>query len=595
MSQQMIALKTINDLRVNSDNEQERYFIASYQRGYRWSPQQVRELLEDIREFTKRPNPQQEDFYCLQPLVLKVSNEGGYEVVDGQQRLTTIMLILRYFNERLAEKYQQKIFQLEYQTRPNLLEFLDSPTEEQANKSVDFFHLFHAVNTIGSWFSAIENEVEDIKSALLNRTKVIWFQLADIDNPVSAFTRLNVGKIPLTNEELIRALFLKRIAADEAEAQNLQLKIAYEWDLFEKSLQSNTFWYFVSNQTSVDRNRIGLLFNLVAEEEGVPTVAQNRTYDTFYAFNQKIQARGSNQSSTYQKVKVEKEWHKVKSVYQTLEEWFENRVLYHLVGYLVAENMSINSIRSLAANCTKTDFEEKLRQEIFRKVIHHDVANMKDKKKLTICVDDCLEGVKYGSSKVKPLLLLFNIATLLQNNKSNIFFQFESFKNEDWDIEHIRSVSAIKLEQHTARVKWLKPCLDYFHSQNIELELQKEIDLFLKLPTAEAKNEIFDPLHERVLAYFHEGQDSEADNLTLLDQKTNRGYKNAVFAVKRQCLLALDQAGIFVPLCTRNVFLKCYSPQVDNVIFWSVADREGYLKSIKETFVNFFNIYQDGL
>ena len=245
MSQQMIALKTINDLRVNSDNEQERYFIASYQRGYRWSPQQVRELLEDIREFTKRPNPQQEDFYCLQPLVLKVSNEGGYEVVDGQQRLTTIMLILRYFNERLAEKYQQKIFQLEYQTRPNLLEFLDSPTEEQANKSVDFFYLFHAVNTIGSWFSAIENEVEDIKSALLNRTKVIWFQLADIDNPVSAFTRLNVGKIPLTNEELIRALFLKRIAADEAEAQNLQLKIAYEWDLFEKSLQSNTFWYFV--------------------------------------------------------------------------------------------------------------------------------------------------------------------------------------------------------------------------------------------------------------------------------------------------------------------------------------------------------------
>ena len=40
--------------------------------------------------------------------------------------------------------------------------------------------------------------------------KVIWFQLADNDNPVDAFTRRDVGKIPLTNHELVRALFLKR-------------------------------------------------------------------------------------------------------------------------------------------------------------------------------------------------------------------------------------------------------------------------------------------------------------------------------------------------------------------------------------------------
>lgn len=104
MSEQTITLKSVNDLRLSSSGEAQRYFIASYQRGYRWSPLQVSQLLEDIREFTRRRDPQPEEFYCLQPLVLKVSGGGGYEVVDGQQRLTTLLLILRHFNERLTEK-----------------------------------------------------------------------------------------------------------------------------------------------------------------------------------------------------------------------------------------------------------------------------------------------------------------------------------------------------------------------------------------------------------------------------------------------------------------------------------------------------------
>jgi len=95
-----------------------------------------------------------------------------------------------------------------------------------------------------------------------------------------------------------------------------------------------------------------------------------------------------------------------------------------------------------------------------------------------------------------------------------------------------------------------------------------------------------------VLNYFNEADIEETDNgisnLTLLDQATNRSYKNAVFAVKRQQLLSLDQSGIFVPLCTRNVFLKCYSPQVDNVMFWSKNDRAAYGNVIIATLVRFF-------
>jgi sugar diacid utilization regulator len=95
-----------------------------------------------------------------------------------------------------------------------------------------------------------------------------------------------------------------------------------------------------------------------------------------------------------------------------------------------------------------------------------------------------------------------------------------------------------------------------------------------------------------VLAHFQENTQQETDhsigNLALLDEHTNRSYKNAVFAVKRHRLLEIDRAGIFVPLCTRNVFLKCYSPKADNLIFWSAADRDDYQNAIIETLVTFF-------
>jgi hypothetical protein len=154
------------------------------------------------------------------------------------------LLILRHFNERLAEKYRLPLYSLAYETRPALDGFLNEPTEQAANDNVDFFHLYHAVRAIEQWFGARATEVEDIKSALLNNTKVIWYQLADRDKPVEAFTRLNVGKSPLTNDELIRALFLRQAGPNGDESESVQLRIAHEWDLLEKSLQSNAFWYF---------------------------------------------------------------------------------------------------------------------------------------------------------------------------------------------------------------------------------------------------------------------------------------------------------------------------------------------------------------
>jgi hypothetical protein len=440
-----------------------------------------------------------------------------------------------------------------------------------------------AMDAIEGWFADKDSELEEIKAAFQGKTKVIWYEIAETEHPVDVFTRLNVGKIPLTNDELIRALFLKRSSGDESESHNLQTRIAYEWDHIEKTLQSDAFWYFVSNDLSRAQNRIGILFELVASADGIPLTFKGDPYGIFFTFSMRLKQPG---------VTLEAEWRKIKQAFLLLEEWYEDRVLFHMVGYLVSESVGINAIRKHSVNCAKSTFQQRLRQDIFAKAIDAKAPWPLSEQEIRERVEERLDAMYYPSAKIRSMLLLLNVATLLQNSQSNLRFQFDSFKSESWNIEHVRSVTADKPERHFERVKWLDTCRGYLESIHTEQALRDDIASFMELPQISATNEVFDPLYDRVIAYFKEDTDEEADhriaNLTLLDEHTNKSYKNAVFAVKRQRLLQLDQAGIFVPLCTRNVFLKCYSPQVDNVMFWGEADSDGYLAVMTSTLVNFF-------
>ncbi|OGQ59699.1 MAG: hypothetical protein A3J24_01370 [Deltaproteobacteria bacterium RIFCSPLOWO2_02_FULL_53_8] len=582
MTEQKITLKKVTDLRVDDDDQPIRYRIPAYQRGYRWESQQVTQLLEDIRDFTQRESPQPEEFYCLQPLVLRLNDDGAFEVVDGQQRLTTLLLILRHFNDRLAVRYQQRLYSLEYETRPGLVEFLERPSDERAKSNIDFFHIAQAVKTIETWFESRESEVEAIKSALINQAKVIWFQLAADEDPVDAFTRLNVGKIPLSNGELIRALFLRRSKNNKGSASS-QLQIALEWDQLEKALQDNEFWCFLSNDTELRGNRIGFLFDLIAREDGMRPSTD--AYATFYYFSKRLNDRSAD---------IEKEWLGVKRAFMQLEEWFKDRRLYHLVGFLIWAGMDVNDLRKMAEKSTKRDFKESLRAKILERTMKGSANGVAVGDAMRELIADKVETLEYGkhNAPIRAILLLFNLATLVGNKASNLRFQFEGFKTERWDIEHVRSVASARPLRLTVQREWLMHCQGYLTIAAEAPELLAEIAQFMGLSHVEATDVRFEVLYEGVLKHFQELDEEDPDNsianLVLLDANTNRSYKNAVFAVKRQRVLALDRDGIFVPLCTRNAFLKCYSSQVKHAMFWTQADGEGYRMALVETLQHFF-------
>jgi uncharacterized protein with ParB-like and HNH nuclease domain len=111
-----------NGLQSISELMGQSFTIPHYQRGYRWEEQEVTELLDDLWAFQK--DKESGDFYCLQPIVLRKNEQGSYDVLDGQQRLTTIYLILIYLEEGRKEYgYNQSLFSLNYITRKNVKSF----------------------------------------------------------------------------------------------------------------------------------------------------------------------------------------------------------------------------------------------------------------------------------------------------------------------------------------------------------------------------------------------------------------------------------------------------------------------------------------
>ena len=597
-----LTLKPINDLLQLS------FFIPSYQRGYRWSSRQVIELLEDVYEFCDRKQPKEYDFYCLQPVVVKkkivrsiqnVPEEQMWELVDGQQRLTTILLILGYFNSRFAEDFRKQLYALEYETRPQSREYLQDLDESKKEKNVDFHFIHQAFTTIREWFKDKIHRINDIESVFLNKVKVIWYQVPESENVIDVFTRLNMGKIPLVNAELVKALFLRsaNFSTKGSSATHLQqLSISQEWDAIEKRLQDDAFWYFVSNR-ALTSNRIEFVLALAARTLSSEGILENDKLKVFLQFNKRL-----SKSQREDAVDVAKEWLRVKQCFMTLEEWYNDKALFHLIGYLVSQGDAIATLFELSESCaSKHEFRQCLLERIAQLTFSTKVL---DKLSYSVIEAQLAELTYNGdAARIRRLLLLFNIASLLANPVTNARFQFDKYKQDNWDIEHIRSVASDMPADKNKQKNWLEQVIAYISEDHIRyaenynkeddsiaIAIKNDADTLLNA-TGFNDNQ-FEGLYQRVLALYDPSSDDETDhsigNLTLLDSATNRSYQNAVFPIKRATIIALDKKATFVPLCTKNVFLKYYSKQVDKMLYWEARDSDDHQKAMVESIYGLF-------
>ena len=427
-----------------------------------------------------------------------------------------------------------------------------------------------AYQTIDSWFNSLENDASFDKnyyrSKLKFHTKVIWYETTE-DNPITVFTRLNIGKISLTNAELIKALFLNSSnfkTGNEDRMRLRQIEIANEWDNIETSLQNNKLWYFLSDEQKED-NRIEYIFNLMNDSEA------KDQYATFRFFYDKLAGKTEDDMNTH--------WEMIQAYYQRFNEWFSERELYHKIGFILTTKIAkVKELYNCSSTLKKSEFVLHIDE-----MIKHYYRNQN------------LFDLDYDNKNTRSILLLYNILTMLQNEHDSSYFPFDDFKLNKWNIEHIASRKDSTSIPMTNRRDWLLDVKCYIDKEQKEAPaLFKKIDDMLEKGTHNNDDKftvLFDEVTIHFNQYMNETENIDGiSNLTLLDEKTNKGYKNAVFPLKRKCIIELDKTGGFVPICTKNVFLKYFSDYPPKISFWTQDDREKYELDLIRVLANYLEV-----
>ena len=598
------------------------FVIPSFQRGYRWEEKQVTDLLEDIKQFANDDNVKS-DSYFLQPVVVKACKYNGieaYEVLDGQQRLTTMLLLLKRLMKRLGEDeremYQDSLYDIVYTNRPQLN--FDNPN---AADNIDSYYLSEAKRIIDDWFKEQTKNKQNLNNftgSLLydqkRQVKIIWYAIEEDSEDlvsINIFNRLNKGKISLTSSELIKALFIMdydlRANGDKLPAEQLSM----EWNEMERKFQDDNFWYFISDDYRGTQTRIDVLFDFVTcRDEEKDADYSYREFQKLYDFCRDQERNNTNEqfvSDWSDDIKnMQDAWKQVRRTFDRLVAWYEDNLYYHYVGYLVAIGFTPLQIY----NHLETEKRNrKLVEPEYEWTVEDTMLSLRKKmmerfkQENRFIKKDAIDEFEYKSEYVPRVLLLFNVECCRRGQ--NVRFAFDKYKKENWDVEHVDSQNDATLQEYDDRMRWLnnvKFILNMEHtarSKELAKECQELIDEFTERTkvNVDKYRSFYQTINKFYSAESGEN-DSEVDlttkkkdylsNLTLLDSATNREYKDAPFAYKRYCIVKNDRLGDrFIPLCTRNLFLKYYTDSNKESSYldtmrWNSSDREGYMKAMHE-------------
>lgn len=639
------------------------FYIPSYQRGYRWTEKQVGDLLRDLLCFAndfanEGKEKKQEQFYCLQPIIARpITNEdklksifgteynesiqshGVWEIIDGQQRLTTIFLLYKYLldqkgwdAETLKEEEDGKeLYHIYYATRDGSSQFLEGLTiktiedsdEESLKDNVDYYHMANAFKYIGKWIKTdgktiniryqLGGSLDNIRTSffkLLNgmsdtkggSVQVLWYEIAEIKekNNIKEFQKINTGKIRLTDAELIKGLFLLKKNFTSGDKYIKQSELALEWEYIENTLHANNFWYFLQKKGYDMPNRIDLLFNLIYKKNALKEIPEiewdskikeidarlmdTRQSEIFRFYYNRFE--GKMGEDLQQEVAVA--WDEVMELFRTLDDWFCTPSIYNYIGLLsqCGEDLCrlVLHFEYMPETICRDDFEKYLKERIS---YHLRGAKIDDENK------QILNTYDKDHDTIYKLLLTLNIHLLNEQNQkleseSDVYkFPFDVLSAQNWDIEHIDSFHTNALKKEKDKREWIKTAMA---DRKDELKDDEVAALKQKLDE--------NALDDAINILKKNAQEVEVDeeiknticNLTLLDAATNRMYGNSLFCTKRRIIIERIKQGVFVPIATQYIFAKFFDEKGTNRSLWTKEDMEAYHKYIYEALKQYIKL-----
>ncbi len=489
------------------------FYIPAYQRGYRWTTKQVEDLLRDLLCFA-HDEKKDFDFYCLQPIIArpvsdiekmqayfknisidKLREKGCWEIIDGQQRLTTIFLLYKYLmlkkgwdEQTLFEEEDGKeLFHIFYATREESSEFLESLNLDALNldplktSNIDHYHMLGAFKTIDEWIKTSGKEINaryklgrgldavrtpifellnGMRDTKTGSVQVLWYELeANAENSIREFQKINTGKLKLTDAELVKGLFLQSKNFNQGAKFIDQDILASEWEMIENTLHSNSFWYFLQKKGVDMANRIDLIFTLIYKRYRLQNISEEEREEQLSIIDKEIQDSRKSvifryfydmfeglQGNELQK-KVSDSWGEVMDTFRRLDDWFWTPKIYNYIGLLsqCGEDLVNHLI------FYDTQLEDSSSQEDFIKYLKNRVRfQLRSVHKN----EDGIIDLKYKQRNlVYKVLLTLNVHLVnMQNTRFNSMaeiykFPFDVLNEQDWDIEHIDSFSTNKLKR----------------------------------------------------------------------------------------------------------------------------------------------------
>jgi hypothetical protein len=556
-----------------------KYYIAPYQRGYKWGSDNpnaaVWLLMSDIKDAF---NGNEEEYY-LQYITVKESIPNGnkvLEVIDGQQRLTTLTLIYSVLAYRLNDKNKAIANnKLSYKVRENVSKFfkeyiyngienlIDLSWEEFISEypnynSQDIFYMFHAVQCINI---QLPDDVQGFYDYVSNNVKLIFNDIGKGNlSSEKVFSNLNTNKVELTSVELVKGLFLTRAARETDDSKSkphfkeileLRATMGRQWDEMAHWSEQSEIKSFYFSEFSEPME--GLINLLGLKYDFTPISKAATKYDLFNFFQSLIKRDGKEANILFSELR---------QLYFQLKDWFQKTEIHNLLGYLFfykESNFDLKDILPLMS------FDKKSLKN-----------NLVDRIVKLIDVDTSEMAYGETNAEIHRLLLFINIFG------SDLPFNFKEFSQQKWTLEHIFpqkpdflpnkiGTQDIALINRLLPVNWSEKLLDRLNDNSIEeaSKIVADLEVKLKQNTCEFSNDE----KQHLYSVLKKQKLNSIGNMALLSGKDNSSNSNGLFDAKRQNIVRLISKGSFVPKHTYDVFSKLLSAKMEpDLKVWSEQD-----------------------
>ncbi len=591
-------LYSVQDIFSNEANgylqkEKKEFFnIPVYQRGYKWKPSQVNKLLVDINNF----QPEGTKFYCLQNITIVPDKLlPAFSVVDGQQRLTTLVVLLSYLDKKdlIKGKVRFPPNSIREQTNNFINDIIigdegfisdqDWDVFIRLNSQFDhqdIFYLFSAYQAIDAWFKEFKINVEEFSAKLLTNVKIIVNNISDDSKEEKIFGNLNSKRIPLDGADLVRAILITRVAYEEGKKEGADIKnivrvnerrVRIGWELddinnwWSKKDVKNYFKKLISIKSDEisegnrlfkeERFPINNLLLLFAEKNG----KEKLTLEF-------IEEKNNNALALYKGIV---------RLHTTLKDWYLDREIYHYIGFLFAQSkIKFAEVWEIwdTPGATRKDFILYLKGKIRDLILKNDeVLNLQS---------DNVNWYENEQDKLVKILILLDVIWSIKENQA--FLPNSAFEKYGNDIEHIFPQNPREVKDKKAYIEFLnthvlatpnRKILEGFDTKMDDTNYQKKIDDFITTHTSQTK------IHS-------------IGNLVLLNASKNRSIGNNPYAKKRAALVDDINRGTFMRPHTLKVFVRYFDNgklEHPDTAHWTNIDIEANANAIEKTITSFLN------